>query len=557
LTRVLDAARARALQPKRLLLSLSCAAAVTIGLAAVLFVPLVQLLGYSERASRSLAYVMNRSMSPTNLIGILLPGQMRGGGVYLGVIPVMLCAAALLCPPRRDRVPLALGVMGAFALLLAVGENGSLLERLAMLVPGFDLFRVPERYSLLFNAAAACLTAYGAAALVRPADSEEPTIADRRWRGLVVGAYVYIGLVFLAFMVTTGPNASKVVTGGLKGLKLLDGLGLGLLMAIIGVALIGPLLLRRRPVGSAFWPLIIVFVLVDLWAGQNELYTVYEKVRSYSNDQDLSQLPGVDKEWRIYDEYHFEQRVGARRRVRDFFDYYVAPLAQQRWVDVIEFAKTRAAILHHFNVRWVLRGPHHRKGKAGQVIPDSAISSAYQQAGPSWLFESTEAVPAVMWYGKVEWVPPGGNALELLFATRPGDHAVLEPADVPERERGLLQALSAPPTPSAPEAVPGKVLALTDNGVDTDVDAPADGLVVSNESWYPGWEARVDGRPARVFRVNYLLRGVLVGVGHHRIEWRFRPLGFLVFFPLYVLTVLFLAGWSVAGLLRWRADQRH
>ena len=50
------------------------------------------------------------------------------------------------------------------------------------------------------------------------------------------------------------------------------------------------------------------------------------------------------------------------------------------------------------------------------------------------------------------------------------------------------------------------------------------GVAVFSEIYYDkGWEATVDGKPADYFRVNYVLRGMVLPAGEHRIEWKFTP----------------------------------
>jgi hypothetical protein len=52
-------------------------------------------------------------------------------------------------------------------------------------------------------------------------------------------------------------------------------------------------------------------------------------------------------------------------------------------------------------------------------------------------------------------------------------------------------------------------------------------LVVS-DSYFPGWQAWVDGRPVDIERANYLFRAVLIPPGEHLVEWRYQPVSLLV-----------------------------
>ena len=62
------------------------------------------------------------------------------------------------------------------------------------------------------------------------------------------------------------------------------------------------------------------------------------------------------------------------------------------------------------------------------------------------------------------------------------------------------------------------------NAVSLEVDTAKNAVVVLHDIYYPGWEATVDGKPARILRTNLLFRGVEVGPGPHRVELQFRPL---------------------------------
>ena len=62
---------------------------------------------------------------------------------------------------------------------------------------------------------------------------------------------------------------------------------------------------------------------------------------------------------------------------------------------------------------------------------------------------------------------------------------------------------------------PGRVELVTTSAVD--------GLLMLHDSYYPGWIAEVDGRPAPVRQTHQLFREVEVPAGRHRVVFRFAP----------------------------------
>jgi len=57
--------------------------------------------------------------------------------------------------------------------------------------------------------------------------------------------------------------------------------------------------------------------------------------------------------------------------------------------------------------------------------------------------------------------------------------------------------------------------------VEVDFTEPA--MLVRPECWHPGWSVKIDGKPSKVLKVNYLMQGVWVPAGRHTLEFRFMP----------------------------------
>jgi hypothetical protein len=112
-------------------------------------------------------------------------------------------------------------------------------------------------------------------------------------------------------------------------------------------------------------------------------------------------------------------------------------------------------------------------------------------------------------------LPPGGEDLVLPGAAGPGAAAHVV------------------------EAVPGKLM--------LDVVPSEDGLLVVSQPFYPGWQARVDGERTPIHRVDYLLQGVPLEAGSHRVELSYQPLRWPAIVSLAVLV-----GCLTVLILRWR-----
>jgi uncharacterized membrane protein YfhO len=68
-----------------------------------------------------------------------------------------------------------------------------------------------------------------------------------------------------------------------------------------------------------------------------------------------------------------------------------------------------------------------------------------------------------------------------------------------------------------------------------------DGFLVMSDTFYPGWQAEVDGRPTPVVRTNYALRGICLPAGDHQVVFRFEPVTLKVGAVLSVIGLLVVA----------------
>ncbi|HEX8162703.1 MAG TPA: hypothetical protein VF538_12600 [Pyrinomonadaceae bacterium] len=164
---------------------------------------------------------------------------------------------------------------------------------------------------------------------------------------------------------------------------------------------------------------------------------------------------------------------------------------------------------------------------------------AYDRDGV-WIVENLRALPRAWLVAEVEAVD-GEEALRRIRGEGgkgfdPRRTALVEdaPAELPQLPSG------APPPEAASKVAEYEAARLV---VETDAATPA--LLVVSELFYPGWEATVDGRPERIRLTDYLLRGVAVPAGRHRVELRYRATAARDGAFVSAFTLLLIAGLAV------------
>jgi len=68
--------------------------------------------------------------------------------------------------------------------------------------------------------------------------------------------------------------------------------------------------------------------------------------------------------------------------------------------------------------------------------------------------------------------------------------------------------------------------------------------------YYPGWQAAVDGRPARIYRADFVFQGLVLDAGAHHVVLRFDPGLFKVGGVISAVAWLGAIAWVAYGLAR-------
>jgi membrane protein YfhO len=86
-----------------------------------------------------------------------------------------------------------------------------------------------------------------------------------------------------------------------------------------------------------------------------------------------------------------------------------------------------------------------------------------------------------------------------------------------------------------------KTLKYEPKAIEVSTQSSRGSLLVLSETYYPGWKAWLDDRPAPIYSTDIALRGVVVPPGVHRVRMEFRPVIFPIALGISIATAILLA----------------
>ena len=488
---------------QRLSGALLLAVLLAVALASPVVAPL-SLIKDSARESMTLYEILHSTIGIEDAWQLLAPGVRDQPDflLYQGLLPALLALFALLrFSPQR-----LLWAFGAvFFFLLACGDGALLLPALVAKVPGFALFRVPELY--LFGAVffVAVLAASGLSELLGA--NQRRRVSARRQILLVTLLALAVQLAVRYLGAPSQRPAPYLPPSAVLSLYLLPP----------SAAVLWGLVAESRHLQLLARVLLVPLLLLDLGLQNRPTYDILAPKPSFAADQAALaplQQPAADirSDVRIADHGQFGYRLGMRERVREFFGRQTA-LISERYRRYVAHALAEPRLLAAANVRYE--------------------AFALRRAPQAWVRTLSDAAPFAYWVGRPTLARSGAEALALLARRPAGSLGILERPDLDAQTLKELAALRSETPP-----VPARLLHLGNNRVRLALDTPAAGLLVINEVFAPGWRATVDGQPVRIYRTNYIFRGLRVSGGLHEIELWYRPAAVVFSIGLYAATVV-------------------
>ena len=183
------------------------------------------------------------------------------------------------------------------------------------------------------------------------------------------------------------------------------------------------------------------------------------------------------------------------------------------------------------------------------LVASGALKLIYHATDGS-IYKVTKALPRAFLVPRVVIAPDADAAFKMFVDESFDAHkAAIVIADSPQ------PTIPPPTADSSLETLEGTAVIVSDrlNEVQIEVDTPRPGILILNDSWDPGWKAKVDGLDQTLLRVNYGFRGVPVTQGKHKVTFLYRPAALLAGMTFSGITLVFLLIWFIrVGLQRLR-----
>ncbi len=472
--------------------------------AAAQLLPTLELIRRSVRADLSFDAV-SAGLPLTELVSILYPGFFGGSPEYVGIVTLALIALALALGHPRGFVYFWAGA-ALVSLLLAFGRNLFVYPVFYLLAPGFDSVRQQERVFLIYSFSAAMLAGYGAAALVSPLSKAARQMCARFEQRLRLVFWVALGLTaFFIYGATAATARGDQVN-----------LFLGVLRHhILGLIFLGGMLLllalRRRRRLHRWWGM----ALLAGWVAFN-LFTVNWRF-NLQNPADSPPfapngvvqflqtnlqspnlppgrissgglLPGGNSAASVYG---LEDLTGNTPLQLAAVDTFLRQMPSWRLWQLM-------------NARYIVEQ---------RDIAGPGLTPVFS-AGELTVFEMGDPFERVWLVWQVEVVADLRQTIERLAD---------DSFDL--RRAAIVPAPLTTPLDDASDST-ATIVAFSPTRLAVQVEATGPHLLVLSQIYDPGWQASVDGQPARLLRVNGVQQGVLIPAGRHRVDVTYWPASF-------------------------------
>jgi Bacterial membrane protein YfhO len=457
-------------------------------------------------------------LRPTDLLHIVMPGASLRSDPFVGVVGLSLAAMAVLGALRRRGVRMFL-LLAVGALLFTMARNDAFYGWFYVFVPLVEKSRAPIVALCVFQFAMTVLVAMGADLLT---GSPEPP-----WMRRVVRALLWFGGVTFGLFMLMAYLKPAIASGILDGDPRPGMIGLiALLLAALYHA-------WNRGYLRGQWALALVGLLLVMEQG-NETGWSWAHVRDTNRMGLVNALRDTQDlaDW-------LRTRPGPKRlEINDkdvpfsFGDWYRMDAAHAFTASMLTQTSELGGwwvdrVGRMYGLNYVVSRTPTRPGLQEMITGKTGIKIWY----------NPEAFPRAWTVHQIVVAPNEWNGADMVN-TWPFD---LRTTALMVRSKPQLDTCGGADKVNRIDEKPAAVR--------VDVEMACKGMLVVSDNWYPGWHAYIDGNAAEIWKVNTVVRGVVVGPGKHTVTMSYRP------FSVYFGLLCTLLGLGAAVVLQRRKEE--
>lgn len=176
-------------------------------------------------------------------------------------------------------------------------------------------------------------------------------------------------------------------------------------------------------------------------------------------------------------------------------------------------------------------------------IPSNQVKLVYmndQEGKEIRVYENLICLPRAFFVPKARIVKDRENILNMLSSPKfdPKEEVIIE--EEIRNPKSEIQNKSQIPNKSEVQNPKSKIIDYQPNKVTINTSCPNDGFLFLSDTYYPGWQAYIDGKLTKVYRANFLFRAIVLPQGDHQVEFVYSPLSFKIGLLGTLITIIIL-----------------
>jgi hypothetical protein len=422
---------------------------------------------------------------------------------YIGITPLMLIGLALLFSRKNSDVPYFF-VMGAFFLLLSLGENSPVYRIFFRYVPGFNYFRGPANTIFLFTFFAALLSGHGLNALI--GHSHKKT-----------SVYIYLGIFSLLGLALYAFSPAPPDGIALEAVKNMQNGFIGLVCLLFLSALVIIAAVSYPRLRNACCLILLLLTYTDLSVNFSDAITLGVKAAPSIYEQEPGIATAIKKHAGIVLSDGPDTALNDSEVKNGLFRVYTKPEGVR---GAAVFGFNRAMLFRIFLLEGFEPLELHRHRKLIDTLSAKNMDNLLKITNARYITSLEGQRVNVAYYPshfpKVYIVPNArfidndDRVLEELAAFDPGKEVIISGRgqDISGRNVGAGDWNA-------------DVITYAGNEIQVRTRSRKDGFLVFSDTYYPGWQAWVDGAERPVMRANYDFKAIFLPYGEHTVVFRF------------------------------------